>query len=848
MKKVLFALVAIAFSAMIFADNAVYIYRNDGGFNAFFDADIDSMAYSTVDIDGVDHQRYVTQLIYTADSLYRIPLSAIDSIAFTERPVKYKPEVVKINEDYIPYIVSVDGMSIKFRTTLPDNLSFCKDDILLYEGSSDLFPGGFVGRIKELTATDSVFAAECEDVYVDEVYETLTFVSDYVLESTHEQTAQYSLKTVASKYQDEAAMSLSRYIELSDPDIGSFNANYNGSLNVRAVVNLNPALPFYADLSCTSTHTFSGEMSSHTEKPFFINEDNSIKLFNATLPLPDCPALKLEYVVAPFFKGESRGSATVGIDATSIITNGVLFCEDEDIEIYRKNDGCLSSLELTDMFNIDGTIFGGVVCSAYFGTAGYSMGTQTDLYVGPKISGNQTVDIENLDEGNIYDAVKDAQINVSLGAEMMTKAKVNLLNWSLDRTFDDEVFDMELGQWYIYPLFSAPTYTQGDNKSIALMKTVPSRILINPVEIGMRLKDEHGNATTQYTSSTTYCNSSNGTIEYTEQFERLKPDVDYEVYPMLKAFGMEIQATPSGLVKIEVEVSTGEASGITESEAVVSGYGDCLETADSVKDLGVVYNTTGTPDVDNGTYVSSGHAENGDFDVVLGNLEAETTYYYRTCLNLDGRYYYGDIKTFTTGKDEITPGQEVELGLSVKWAGWNVGASEPEGYGGYYAWGEIEEKDAYYENTYLYYSESDSSGEGEWIDIGENISATEYDVARQKWGDSWRMPTSEEIRELRTECTWTWVRYKGVNGYKVTGPNGNSIFLPAAGGIVGESLCWQGSYGRYWSGTLTEDYVFNAWALYFDETFDIIYPYPIPYDIFGNFRSDGYTVRPVKDK
>ena len=186
-------------------------------------------------------------------------------------------------------------------------------------------------------------------------------------------------------------------------------------------------------------------------------------------------------------------------------------------------------------------------------------------------------------------------------------------------------------------------------------------------------------------------------------------------------------------------------------------------------------------------------------------------------------------------KDEITPGKEVDLGLSVNWAGWNVGASSPEQYGGYYAWGETEEKSAYYEETYKYYD----SKTGRYINIGSNISGTQYDVARQKWGGSWRMPTNAEIDEL-LKCTWTWCQYKGVWGQKVTGPNGNSIFLPAAGYRYGTSRDYDGSNGAYLSASLYEyNYGRDAWYL---DIYNGCYGGVRYY----SFRYFGRSVRPVK--
>ena len=135
----------------------------------------------------------------------------------------------------------------------------------------------------------------------------------------------------------------------------------------------------------------------------------------------------------------------------------------------------------------------------------------------------------------------------------------------------------------------------------------------------------------------------------------------------------------------------------------------------------------------------------------------------------------------------------IDLGLpsGLKWAVCNVGASSPEDYGDYYAWGETETK-----STYT--SDNCSTCNLQMNDISGN---SQYDVARKKWGSTWRIPTKSELEEIEDECTWTWTTQGDRNGYKVTGPNGNSIFLPATGYFNGSSLYNVGERGDYWSST-----------------------------------------------
>lgn len=185
------------------------------------------------------------------------------------------------------------------------------------------------------------------------------------------------------------------------------------------------------------------------------------------------------------------------------------------------------------------------------------------------------------------------------------------------------------------------------------------------------------------------------------------------------------------------------------------------------------------------------------------------------------------------GSDGKPEGHEyVDLGLpsGLKWATCNVGATKPEEYGNYYAWGETSPKEKYTKENSLTYG----------IQMSDISGNAQYDAATANWGGSWRMPTDEEMQELIDKCTWTWTTQNGVKGYSVIGPNGNSIFLPAAGSRYGSSLGSAGSVGNYWSSTPYDRYFNgdNAYYLHFYSD----YQNTIIYD-----RFHGLSVRPITE-
>ena len=183
----------------------------------------------------------------------------------------------------------------------------------------------------------------------------------------------------------------------------------------------------------------------------------------------------------------------------------------------------------------------------------------------------------------------------------------------------------------------------------------------------------------------------------------------------------------------------------------------------------------------------------------------------------------------------------IDLGLpsGTKWACCNVGTNIPEGYGSYFAWGEISPKSSYTWENYKYSLGFDK--DGNWLggqNLGDISGKSQYDAAAANWGGGARMPTIAECIELQEHCNSVWTTINGVNGQLVTGPNGNSIFLPAAGDRIGTLLYFAGEDGYSWSSFPYEDDDYCAYCLFFRSGY------------FGwgwLTRYLGHSVRPVRN-
>lgn len=193
---------------------------------------------------------------------------------------------------------------------------------------------------------------------------------------------------------------------------------------------------------------------------------------------------------------------------------------------------------------------------------------------------------------------------------------------------------------------------------------------------------------------------------------------------------------------------------------------------------------------------------------------------------------------------EINGHEYVDLGLpsGLKWATCNVGAATPAEYGNYYAWGETSSKDSYSQQNSLTFGKSADDLKSEGVLNEDGILTPSHDAASARWGASWRMPSSDECKELVDQCTWTWTAVDGIDGCKVTGPNGNSIFMPAAGYRTNSLLLSSGTYGGYWGSSFYFDTDTTDFAYFI--SFSTIINNGNPLSGYAA-RYFGYPVRPV---
>lgn len=239
------------------------------------------------------------------------------------------------------------------------------------------------------------------------------------------------------------------------------------------------------------------------------------------------------------------------------------------------------------------------------------------------------------------------------------------------------------------------------------------------------------------------------------------------------------------LVTTNAKVVTADAASIDYASAVLGGK---ITDAPADAICGIVISTSQNEEAVRAGLIVANKTLTSDLSIERSGLLPNTTYYYAAYLDLGTGIVYGDVKSFTTAAYDFDLDKDlVDLGLSVKWARFNVGAKNETDKGGLFGFGDL-------------------SGCNNSIDPVDYASADIYktvsDITNKVYGGKVTLPTAADYEELFSLCKSEWTEVEGVAGYKLTGPNGNSIFLPAAGSRTINDITGEGTEGYYMTGTI----------------------------------------------
>lgn len=826
--------------------NAFFVYRNDGGFNAFFTDEVDSLVYERFVPDSTTQPDDWTHCaIYMPDSVCRIPLAAIDSISFTRPSTVYKQNVVRL-DPLLPYLKQIDGMNLRFSASLPQRLQPKVGHVLIYEKFDNILPNGFAGRVSQVSqeADDLVYA--CDSASLNDIYDRLLWFGDFTIENdtTPDGRIVTHSKLVGPQASGELGGKLSiaikEELETSKNSKLTAKADLYATAKIRLTlrkdlgkepyVNLNIRMGIGGDLSLTGE--IKGEASRYGKWT---------TLFQA--PVPDVPGVLAKISTTPFIKVE--GTATIETSTGMEVGMDIgLTYSDSQWQPY--GEPYFEPKPLIVNTQLEGSVFTGIGVKTGLTSYGDILSVSTIYDGGLKLKSALNNDLI-LGDGGIggsgdnsrYDELSDVTIDASLALDCRTEACLRFLNQDFTAGHDVFETELEINSWHLLPKFEIPTIkTERDDK--ATIAVVPSQKLVLPLTIGLGLYDENNECVDYEYCPEAYRLTDDWPLEKFEHtFAGLKPGHTYTCAPLVKFLGMELKATPAVEVAMPVQIETTTATDVTYEEATVGGKVNGLKQLfDELTTFGFVYSdVVAVPNLDNGSLQARGKMQPDDvFKATLGNLSEGTTYYYRAYIVINEQAYYGNVLTFTT---PTKPAEAVDLGLSVLWAKWNVGATSENQPGNLLGWGDATGNlttfdvvdDNYNWTSPLYGGPRPPA----------NIASSSLDIAHVRWGGTWRMPTQTEMVELIDKCTWEWTFVEGTPGMLVTGPSGESIFLPAAGYRFGTSVTDDPSSGEpevgfYWTATHNTEQPHNAYRLAIG---------PGRYNWSSYARYAGHLIRPV---
>lgn len=658
-----------AFSQTI--GDAFYIYRNDGQFNAFFRSEVDSIAYSNYDADSIRHDEVVTQLVYTADSLYRIPLTAIDSVGFVQPETIFQPNVVKMEQKgLMDYLQAVDGMSLLFGTDIPDELQPKVGNVLLYtEFENPLLEEGFVGKVQETQMTSDAFRVDCDSIYdIFDIFEQLISIETIKDESAAARQMADN-QWISSRNSVNFNLGYSR--PLSDGEV-SLSGSVDGTYIATVTYNITRKEQ-YINLRIDHDWQYGAHLNFKASKSFGTLIGPVAALPAIRFPAV-APVFKFQISGAPFVKGEgnmeldfSLNSPVHSFVAQGNYRNGHFSGWNHKKPVEGNNNPSIETA-----FSLNGSVQVGYMVDFWLGLdvgiKGIAenllkLGTGLDFYIGPKLTGDFSMKMGTENSVNYYSAFKDGKLGLSLltvDYEFFGEASFADHKFPKAMFCNGSIQTPLYHEWYILPEFSELSVKKNEKQKQATISTTPTRDILFPLSVGMGLYDSEGNLLDTKYESSKYKRENEG-FEVRQTFSSLEISQEYTAKPFIKILGGEVPALPDETFELE----SGE---------------------------------TACPDANHPHWIDLG------------------------------------------------------LPSGTQWRCCNEGASTPEAYGGYYTFGQVS-----------------------------------------------TAPTFAQINELLDNCSSVWTTLNGVNGRKFTGPNGGTIFLPAAGHSTNGKLDLVGSNGVYWS-------------------------------------------------
>ena len=647
---------------------AFYIYRNDGTINTFFRNEIDSMTYSYYDTDSIYYNEIVSQIVYTPDSIYNIPLAVIDSIGFVTPETKYQPGVILLEGEIRNYIIGADSLTVFFRADTPANILPRIGDKLVTTEMSDVFLGGFIGQVEAKEQKDNTIAVYCSSIGLDEVFECFYYSSmdEKPVNPPKSRAAEWDFSFYPGPY----AFSFTDFLNVSFKPFEcpikftpKFDVTIAPSFTGRGSIIVHPlkGVVISVDMKQRTTVTEdiagSGEIeNSHDFTPgpipafsivpfvYIYGEVGAFLRANGKLTFEQHWKQSLSYNL----HYEASYLPMVGMPiATSIPKISI-----NGISLTNEHEGqCM----------VDG--YGG---AGVYGEIGIALlekhvaSTAFRFELGAKLGGDvmlyNSEGHSSLISTSTYEKLNSAELYLNGFFKVGLDSKLLKIDKGDIKLYEKE---WNWAKFKLVPDFSNTTLTRSTaNPAYLTATTTVSGGAIFPCSLGFRLFEGNNDNSIRGTNNYDYWSLTNKIETISDTFEAQSALKKYTVCPTVKLFGIEMLAKPEAEIESKATPITLGVENITETTAKVWGKIENHEFLDKTIWFGLGYMEKGNTDELFYEFATTIN-ETGVFSVEFNDLYPNTTYNYFAFLIvdgiIDGEYYYGENKEFKTEKGNIEP-------------------------------------------------------------------------------------------------------------------------------------------------------------------------------------------------
>lgn len=515
--------------------DALYIYRNDGQFNAFSDVDIDSITYSRFDADSLYHTNWQMQVVHTVDSIYRIPLEVIDSVAFKPLEPILNSEVFPMTAEHAPYILSADTLTFTMSLTTPKELRPRKGNIVAASYDCEAFPNGIIAKVVSVEETNTGYVYLCEPASLDDVYDQIIYhgvvgvsgqetrvsgkVGKILWNETFNKKFSYSGTTTNFSVQDVAAFEITLQKTLGNPMYSKIIVANNIKMNIDFCAESEASIvPNPVQLGSTVTC--------------------------GRIAVPNFPLIWFSPQLKLFGYFEEHGSVKLNLAGYMSRRDKVEMTYTNEQWSFEYTPTVESGVDVASL-SMDGTAEIGLQPEIRLALNGSPTCIGLSFRHGLKQSCNLKFDALDYMASGTYDAIKNSTFQTSVTRSASLFAQSGLLEKNAARgEFSLMNIETPLKTHYLLPLFSS-TQKISINGNNHTMGVNVDRDLLFPVQIGMAIYDKSDNLKECKYNSVEYQYRNEWPFNYlSETFEGIETGTAYTCYPMVKILGHDLRATP----------------------------------------------------------------------------------------------------------------------------------------------------------------------------------------------------------------------------------------------------------------------------------------------------------------